>query len=420
MSVSDRQRTADLLHTQLPRSVARVCRRGERLQHEGWDINTLQRQADDCNRLASACRDLGADGLGDALEALHASAATLLHPPRLPDRASTAHLAALIDRLANCPLPPQLAAGAAVAENRARSHENGFPLFVRAPERHALRLCPASRRASDAGAITDAAMALPATATSDAAVATGNLAALIRTALDTHGLELTFQPIMSLRGDDDEQFQALLRLRDADGQLHAAAELVPAATHAGLIGAIDRWVLQSCVERIMQRSRSGRAPRLFLSHSIDSLRDAEAPAWLRALLARCQVAGDALVLDLRIDDAVAMAADTRRHVDAMKALGVHIALSGVRPGERSRHMLEALDANFAKLDPQCHDDDAPRDTWRALIDDLHERGVRVVAPRVEDARSVSILCSLGADFIQGNFVQPVDAELVFPFHETAL
>lgn len=433
MSTQDRHHTRQrlLLRAQLPQRVARVCQRGERLQREGWDINTLQRLADDCALLAAACHDLGATGLSQDFEALHASSVALLQPPQRPDQATAAHIATLVARLAQRSAADTLVGNAHASEGP--GHEQGLsPCAVASQELqldatgagHAAEATPVAAVAPAAAAYAeDAASAVAADAEAAApALAASGLATLIQRALDGHGLELAFQPIMSLRGDDDEQFQALLRLRDADGHLHAAHELIPAATRAGLMGAVDRWVLEHCVERILQRGHAGRAPRLFFSQSIDSVRDAQAPTWLRALLARRQVAGDALTLELHIDDAAAAPAEMRRHTVAMKALGVHVALSGVEPGERDQGVLDALPIDFVKLAPRCLDGsaDTSRDALRTLIDHLHERGMRVIAPRVEDACGAAALCRVGVDFIQGNFVQPADAELAFDFGEATL
>ncbi|HET7923909.1 MAG TPA: response regulator, partial [Rhodanobacteraceae bacterium] len=57
----------------------------------------------------------------------------------------------------------------------------------------------------------------------------GELARLIRFALDGAGLQILFQPIVSLHGEEHEQFQALLRLKGDDGHQYAAAEIVPVA-----------------------------------------------------------------------------------------------------------------------------------------------------------------------------------------------
>ena len=57
----------------------------------------------------------------------------------------------------------------------------------------------------------------------------------------THGcprderFELAYQPIVAVAGGDEAQYQTLLRLRQTDGTLHTAAEIMPAAETAGRI-----------------------------------------------------------------------------------------------------------------------------------------------------------------------------------------
>ncbi|HVF34338.1 MAG TPA: response regulator, partial [Candidatus Saccharimonadia bacterium] len=49
----------------------------------------------------------------------------------------------------------------------------------------------------------------------------------IRHALQHDGFHLVFQPVVSLKGESEEKFQVLLRLRSPDGREHAAAEILP-------------------------------------------------------------------------------------------------------------------------------------------------------------------------------------------------
>ena len=244
----------------------------------------------------------------------------------------------------------------------------------------------------------------------------------IRFALDGSGFELLFQPIVSLRGEEQEQFQALLRLSEDDCRSHAAAEVIPVATRAGLIGAVDRWTLRNCVDLIDARSRDGRSSRLFVSQSLESVRDPRGAEWLGDLLQRRGAAGSALSLVLRANDAVATPADVGRYANAMRALGVSITLAGFEAGGVGERLLRALPADFIKLSQRyLHlDDDALRDELHALVERAHEFGTRVIAPRVEDARGAAALWTAGIDFIQGNFVQPADRELAFDFQAAVL
>ncbi len=243
----------------------------------------------------------------------------------------------------------------------------------------------------------------------------------IRFALKTTGLELAFQPIVALHGDDQEQFQTLLRLRDEDDRLYTASEVIPAARQAGLVAALDRWVLESCVSLIGKRGDRGARLRMFITQSPASVRDAQIPALLRALLARHDVDASAVVLELRAAEASGAPAEVRRYAAAMQAIGAQVALSGFDPTTDS-YLLDALSPAFVKLDPELLPD-GDETSWSGLADllkALHERGTRVIAPRVENARSAAALWAIGVDFVQGNFVQQPGAELAFDFRESVM
>ncbi|HEU4665650.1 MAG TPA: EAL domain-containing protein [Dokdonella sp.] len=286
-------------------------------------------------------------------------------------------------------------------------------------------ICPFLRGARNARAMYDAARELVAGLRAQGlhgvAVARdldathgGDLADEVRRALAGNGFELVFQPIVSLRGEDGAQFQALLRLRDAGGRLHAASEIVPAAREAGLIDAVDRWVLGHCVERIA--ARGAGAMQLFVSQSLASLRDPGSIATLAASLARHGVDARSIVIELRAADAIEAPADAQRCADALRAVGARLSLSGFDDEVAEVHPLPVLAADFVKLArPPTLDDEQQRDAFVALLDGLHERGVRVIAPRVEDAHGIGALVRAGVDLIQGNFVQAADSDLAFDF-----
>jgi EAL domain-containing protein (putative c-di-GMP-specific phosphodiesterase class I) len=243
----------------------------------------------------------------------------------------------------------------------------------------------------------------------------------IRFALDTNGFEVLFQPIVSLQGDETGQFQALLRLRDDTHVLHTAAEVIPAATQAGLIEAVDRWVLAHCIALLGRHADRAHRPRLFVSQSRASLRDAQASTRLRALLAEHGVAASAIVIDLHSADVAHAPAEMSHYSAAMQAVGAGLALSGFNDA-RDATLLDALRPGLVKLEPDLlrADDAEAREQLRARIDALHEQGVRVIAPRVEDARGAAALCSAGIDFIQGNFVQAADSGFAFDFQESVM
>lgn len=294
-------------------------------------------------------------------------------------------------------------------------------------------VCPFTGAAGDALAMLDVARAAVTAAraadrhgvfvkTDASTTSDADLARHIRFALDGAGLQLLFQPIVSLHGEEHEQFQALLRMRGDDGRQYVAAELVPVAERAGLIAEVDRWVFEQALVMIVERSRSGRAPRLFLSQSLASVRDADRAEWMREMLERNSVGGESVSLEVNVGNAGSALDDVERFATAIKPFGLTLTLSGFEAGAASEKVLNALPVDFIKLSPRYlrTEDDTVRQELRDLVTLAHERGMQVIAPRVEDARGAAALWSAGVDFIQGNFVQRAGHDLAFDFHESVM
>jgi EAL domain-containing protein (putative c-di-GMP-specific phosphodiesterase class I)/FixJ family two-component response regulator len=245
----------------------------------------------------------------------------------------------------------------------------------------------------------------------------------IRDALRDGGLELTFQPVVAVAGGQDAQFQVLLRMRDAAGNLHRAGKLVPAAEAAGLMPDVDRWVLEQSITLMQRRRDEGRAVRLLVSQSPRTLaRDMHA-AWLQEMLASHGLEGPSLVLDLRLEDALLHSITLRQFCEQLVPVGVQFCLSQYAHGPEADALLEQLPLGYLRLSPiysNAHADSALRDELRGIIDRAHRLGLQVIGPQVESAQSAATLWMSGIDLIQGNLVQQANEALDFDFQHAVL
>ena len=249
------------------------------------------------------------------------------------------------------------------------------------------------------------------------------LVADIRTALCDGGLELSFQPVVAVAGGQDAQFQVLLRMRDADGNLHRAGKLVPAAESAGLMPDVDRWVLEQSIALMQRRRDEGRAVRLLVSQSPRTLaRDLHAQ-WLQEMLASHGIEGPSLVIDLRLDDALLHSITLRQFCEQLVPAGVQFCLSQYAQGPETDVLLEQLPLGYLRLSPRysdAHADPARRDERRGIIDRAHRLGLQGIGPPVENAQSAATLWMSGIDLIQGNLVQQANEALDFDFQHAVL
>ncbi|HEY7598855.1 MAG TPA: EAL domain-containing protein, partial [Candidatus Limnocylindrales bacterium] len=249
------------------------------------------------------------------------------------------------------------------------------------------------------------------------------LAKILKNALAEDRFEFAYQPIVAVAGGEQAQYQTLLRLRDAEGTVHTAAEIVPAAESAGLINDIDRWVLDHAIALLAQHNEAGRALRLFVSQSPRTLaRDGYAD-WLVDTMKERGVDGPNLVVDVPLTDALIHAVTLRQFCEKMVPAGVQFCLGRFQHGQEADALMAQLPLGFVRLAARYADasaDGAIRDEMRMAIDLAHRRGLQVIAQQVEDPQAAATLWMGGIDFIQGNLVQRAADKLDFDFQSAVL
>lgn len=236
-------------------------------------------------------------------------------------------------------------------------------------------------------------------------------------------LELAYQPIVAVAGGDTAQYQVLLRLRQADGTLLSAGQVIPAAEAAGRIADLDQQVMDHALGLLHLYQHAHPPLRLFVSQSPRTLaRDAFADWLLKALLER-GVAGQSLIVDLRLDDALIHAVTVQQFCAKLMPAGVQFCLSQFEPGDEANALLDQLPLSFVRMANRfadAHGNAAVRDELRSVINIAHQRGLLIIGQRIEDPQAAAAMWMSGVDFIQGNLVQTVGKELDFDFTNAVL
>src|SRR5690606_4892676 len=172
---------------------------------------------------------------------------------------------------------------------------------------------------------------------------------MVHEALMNNRFELAFQPIVAVAGGEEAQYQTLLRLRDHEGTLHTAAELLPAAEAAGALHEIDRRVLELAIAILDERAADSRPVRLFLSQSARTLAREGYAAALLDMLAGTRIDGPSLVVDVRQDDALVHAVALQEFCAAMVPAGVQLCLSQYSTGAEPDALLARMPLGFVRL-----------------------------------------------------------------------
>ncbi len=242
-------------------------------------------------------------------------------------------------------------------------------------------------------------------------------------ALEDGRFELAYQPIVAVAGSEQAQYQVLLRMRQPDGSLLPASQVIPAAESAGGIAQIDHWVLEHALYVLAERQSQGPSLRLFVSQSPRTLAREKHAQWLLDALAERGIEGTSLVIDLRMADALIHTVTLRDFCHQLMPSGVQFCLSQFEPGREADALLTQLPLGYLRVASRyagAHTDPKLRDELRGIIDQAHRAGLQVIGQQIEDPQAAAAMWMGGVDFIQGNLVQAVGSELGFDFHNAVL
>ncbi|MDJ0656637.1 MAG: EAL domain-containing protein [Xanthomonadales bacterium] len=246
------------------------------------------------------------------------------------------------------------------------------------------------------------------------------LATLIEEAIDQDDLQVVFQPIVSLHGEQGERYQALVRLTGEDGRPVPARRLIPVAEQHGLVARLDRWMLNRALTVLDERQRLARPIRLFVNLSRHTLGDKDLLPRLYKQLQRRSVRPECLVLEFKLPEIVNRLKAAVAYVGKIRELGVLVCLGGFDGDSAAFQCLEHLPVDYVKLPAadRDHADQALGKSVASITDKLHGMGKLVIIPAIEDAKTAAKLWSTGVDYIQGNFVQPPEQELMYQFSDS--
>jgi diguanylate cyclase (GGDEF)-like protein/PAS domain S-box-containing protein len=224
----------------------------------------------------------------------------------------------------------------------------------------------------------------------------------IRAALANDAFVLYEQPIMSVPGDTVERVELLIRMSTDNQELVPPATFLPVAERFGLIGAIDRWV----IDRALQLLREPAEARiLHVNLSAATISDRELIDTLPAQIAR--EATDPTRLAFEITETVAI--ENIEHIHELSkrlaALGCQIVLDDFGSGFGSFYYLKRLPFDSLKIDgefvKQITTDKADRVTVQAIIEMAHGLGKTAIAAWIESQHTLELITELGADYAQG-------------------
>lgn len=244
----------------------------------------------------------------------------------------------------------------------------------------------------------------------------GILASSFKKAMENNDFKLLFQPIISLRGEETERYEVLLRM-NVDGKELSPSHFLSTADDLGLATKIDRWVI---LEAIKYLQRAEKNTQHFVHLTNASLHDESLIPWIKVALDASNVEASNIVFQAKESDIIQRLTATKKLIDGARSLGMDFCMSGFGSAAiEPLTTLDHLDIKHIKLDAtlaqELQDNPEKNKHVEELVTALHERGKITIIPHVEKASILSKLWQLGVHHIQGNYLQPPSAEMDYEF-----
>jgi len=177
------------------------------------------------------------------------------------------------------------------------------------------------------------------------------LATRLRSALQDGEFTLLHQPVVSLENGRIASVTAQARWRSAQGVLFTPAEFLRVAEDSDKTAELCRWMLEEAVQQAAQRAAAGVTVPVAVRMNARRLLDRSLPVGsVEALLTRHGLPSGALIVELSDTDPRVSLDELERRLNALRRLGVRVALDGLGSGYAAITALRRLPVDVLKLD----------------------------------------------------------------------
>lgn len=221
----------------------------------------------------------------------------------------------------------------------------------------------------------------------------------IRDAIRHDRIEVFAQPIISTRTGEIEKYECLMRLRDADGELHSPYAFLEAAKRARLYDSLTRIVIYKAFQHF-----SGRTEDFSINLTARDILNTDT---VDTLLRKAQMyeLADRLIIEIVESEGIENYEQVRQFIAQAKEAGCRIAVDDFGSGYSNFEYLLKLDIDFIKVDGSLirHlDTDANTRMLSEMIVSFAQKvGAQTVAEFVHNEAVKQAAEAIGFDYLQG-------------------
>ncbi|MEE2763092.1 MAG: EAL domain-containing protein [Pseudomonadota bacterium] len=238
-------------------------------------------------------------------------------------------------------------------------------------------------------------------------------------ALDDNRFKLLFQPIINLRGEGEEHYEAFVRMLDKDEEEVSPYDFLPPMGPADTAIKIDRWVILQTIKQLASHRSRGHDTRLFLNVTAETLQDKTFTSWLSVALKAARLPGDSLIFQLREGDANNYMKQAKEFAKAVHELHCKVSIAQFGCALNPFNTLKHIDTDYVKVDgsftEEIQKNEEAREQVKEMVKTLQTSGKLTIIPLVENASVLATLWQAGVNYIQGYYLQAPVPEMNYDF-----
>lgn len=231
----------------------------------------------------------------------------------------------------------------------------------------------------------------------------------LRKAIDDEAFRLHYQPKVDIGSGRLVGFEALVRWPLADGSLRPPNDFIPLAESTGLIVPMGRWIIRQAMADLASfhkiRPDAAEGITMAINLSARQFLDPGLIDLIKATMEAAQVPPDLVQLELTESLIMERGAGGRSQLEALRALGVSIAVDDFGTGYSSLAYLHLLPIDALKIDRSFVKDldlgGSASVITRGIVNLAKSLGLVTVAEGVETEAQLEQLRAIGCDQFQG-------------------
>ncbi|WP_297733892.1 EAL domain-containing protein [uncultured Maricaulis sp.] len=215
-------------------------------------------------------------------------------------------------------------------------------------------------------------------------------------------LFLAYQPKYDFRTQQTTAVEALLRWQDPERGFIGPDDFIPLAEETGHILPLTEWVLDRAIADQVRMRAAGHDLQVAINISGRLVSDER---FIRHALDRLSRHSGRICFEITETAVINKPDAALENIHVLRDAGISVSIDDYGAGLSSLSYLRSIPAEELKIDKafvlELGTVQSDRLLVKSTIDLAHSLGMKVTAEGVEDAESIAILASMGADYAQG-------------------